>query len=289
MRLINTSNAASPNMNNLDFTSALKNYENASPNGPLTPEQRNNVLNMMASNSGAGTPMTNALLANANLGGQQDYLNQYATNQDQLAMLQKLQQEQDSRVQNLTNRLQPLSPHGSIPGLEGMNGNGLDNFNLNSADGTNSQNGDGFNIDNWLNSDFVDDGTSNTAAMNLGNQDLGNDFSFDDANNNYFGNVSADGGNLQATTGADDARGADMFNTSADDLFGNVDGGGANAAGQDDLLFPEGMQPTAGEQDSSEGGKVIGSVGTSSAGRSPNLEAVEDEEEGGRRKRQRRN
>ena len=290
MRLIHSSNAAAPNLN-FDFPSALKNYENASPHGPLTPEQRNNVLSLMASGSGASTPMSNTLLTNATA-APPDYMQQLTNSHDQLDLLQKLQQEQDSRVQTLAGRLQPLSPHGLIPGLEGFDPANsaqlADNFSLNADGGSPSQN-DNFDLGNWLNSDMVDDSGGGNA-----DDGFGDGFHFDDANNNYFGSVNVDGSNAQATSGADVPKQSEaLFNTSTNnnDLFGDydvdADNGGVNNDGG--LLFPEGLKPNAeaGDGDDSEGGKVIGSIGTSSAGRSPNLEAVEDEEEGGRRKRQR--
>ena len=279
MRLIHDSNAASPNMN-LDFNSALKNYENSSASGPLTPEQRNNVLSMMANTAGTTSPVSNALLANAS--AQPDLLQQYASNQEQLDLLHRLQQEQDSRVQTLTNKLQPLSPHGSIPGLEGFgdNGPGMDNFNLNSTDG-NSAPDDGFDINNWLN---TDDGTSNNAAL-----DLNNNFNFDDAGDNYFGDVTA-GSNVQVESGTETVPSGGMFDMSGqnvDDLFADEgDAAGGNER-QADLLSPAVADRKGSLGEGSDSGKVIGSVASSSAGRSPALEAVEDEEEGGRRKRQR--
>ncbi|KAL9082165.1 MAG: hypothetical protein Q9159_006650 [Coniocarpon cinnabarinum] len=287
MRLINNSNASSPNFN-VDFNSALKNYENASPSGPLTPEQRNKVLSLMANSS--GNPMSNAMLATA-ASGQPNYMEQYEKNQAQLDLLHKMQQEQDSRVQNLTNRLQPLSPHGSIPGLEGFGGatgQGIDHFNLNSAESGGTQNED-FNLNNWLNSDYVEDGVGNNATLNLGNQDLGGTYDFEHAPNNqadYFGDASGDN---QPTNTDDQGRG--MFDTTGqagEGLFGSINGNNDGAGSDGDALFEDTAVGGEGDDNHLESGRVIGSVGSSSAGRSPALEAVEDEEEGGRRKRQKR-
>jgi heat shock transcription factor, other eukaryote len=48
-------------------------------------------------------------------------LSQFAETQAQLELLQKMSEDTNSRVQHLQERLQPLSPSGSIPGIEHNN------------------------------------------------------------------------------------------------------------------------------------------------------------------------
>ena len=293
MQLINKSNAESPNNMNLDFSSALKDYENASPGGPLTQEQRNNVLNMMASNSGATTPMTQALQAASNPMAGKSYIDQFNSNQEQLEALTKLQQEQDDRVRNLHSRLTPFSPRGGVPGFQAIHGgnNDMPNFALDNGFSLDHNNISDPNFDDFLNYD----GTVNGGAGSMDLAGAGNtDFHFNDAADNYFGNVNFDGTNMPTVSGTEtDASqpqdSTDLFNTTAgNDMFNTsgLDGTGddaTNMAQNFDSLRPE----TAEGDDDGEGGKVIGSVGTSSAGRSPAIEDEDDMEAGGRRKKQR--
>jgi heat shock transcription factor len=101
-----------------DFPAALSNYQNQNGNVPLTTQERSNVLSMMAGNTAAST--TNNALTNPNPPEMQrlmDDLSQYQATQKQLEILQQMSDEQNSRVQSLQERLQPLSPSGQIPGL----------------------------------------------------------------------------------------------------------------------------------------------------------------------------
>ncbi|KAI9714727.1 MAG: stress-responsive transcription factor hsf1 [Bogoriella megaspora] len=120
----NASAAASPSNNqsysgtSFDFPAALSHYQSANGNAPLTSQERDNMLALMANgqseNDGA-TLSNNALTSPTP--PPMPSLDNFAASQQQLDMLQRLQQEQDAKVQNLADRLQPLSPSGSIPGL----------------------------------------------------------------------------------------------------------------------------------------------------------------------------
>jgi heat shock transcription factor len=101
-----------------DFPAALSNFQSQGGNVPLTAQERNNVLSMMAGDTSAST--TNNALTNPNPPEMQRLMNdlsQYQATQKQLEMLQQMSDEQNSRVQSLQERLQPLSPSGQIPGL----------------------------------------------------------------------------------------------------------------------------------------------------------------------------
>jgi heat shock transcription factor len=101
-----------------DFPAALSNYQTQNGNVPLTAQERNNVLSMMAGDTSAAT--TNNALTNPDPPEMQRLmrdLSQYQATQKQLEILQQMSDEQNSRVQSLQERLQPLSPSGQIPGL----------------------------------------------------------------------------------------------------------------------------------------------------------------------------
>ncbi|KAF2004406.1 hypothetical protein P154DRAFT_519274 [Amniculicola lignicola CBS 123094] len=124
MSVIQNANANQPTRQSpQDFSAALSNYETQGGNVPLTQQQRNDVLSLMANNTSAAAP--NSTIAhntnNALINPQpptMPSLDQFTATQAQLDLLQKMSEEQNSRVQTLQSRLQPLSPSGSIPGLD---------------------------------------------------------------------------------------------------------------------------------------------------------------------------
>ncbi|KAF2157931.1 hypothetical protein K461DRAFT_220538 [Myriangium duriaei CBS 260.36] len=119
MSLINAANANTPSGSSpqFDFSNALNHAQNANGQNPLTPQQRTNMLNLIANQQAAASqPGANNALISPHPPPMPD-LNQYARNQEQLEMLTRLQKEQDSKVQHLAGKLQPLSPSGTIPGL----------------------------------------------------------------------------------------------------------------------------------------------------------------------------
>jgi len=105
-----------------DLPAALNNYQTQHGHTPLTQQQRNDVLSLMANNTSAASPHstlannTNNALVNPQPPPMPN-LDQFVETQAQLDMLQKMSEQQNSRVQSLHNRLQPLSPSGQIPGL----------------------------------------------------------------------------------------------------------------------------------------------------------------------------
>lgn len=107
----------------LDLPAALNNYQTQDGNTPLTAQQRSDVLSLMANNTSAASPNsaiatnTNNALVNPQPPPMPD-LSQFAATQSQLDLLQHMSEQQNSRVQSLHERLQPLSPSGQIPGIE---------------------------------------------------------------------------------------------------------------------------------------------------------------------------
>ncbi|PSK56634.1 Heat shock factor protein [Elsinoe australis] len=121
MSLINAANASTPQNTSspaFDFSTALNHAQSANGSNPLTPQQRNNMLNLIANQQPSTSSQSGAnnALVTPTPPPMPD-LDQYAKHQEQLEMLARLQKEQDSKVQDLAGRIQPLSPNGSIPGL----------------------------------------------------------------------------------------------------------------------------------------------------------------------------
>jgi len=110
-----------------DFPATLSDFQNQGGNVPLTPQERTNMLSQMMSAAGnnPAATQTNNALTNPNPAEMETLINdlsQYQATQKQLEILQRMSDEQNSRVQSLQERLQPLSPSGQIPGLhEGGN------------------------------------------------------------------------------------------------------------------------------------------------------------------------
>lgn len=194
LNVINRSNAQQTTQPNYDLSAIQQYSQNANGNnGPLTPEQRNMMLSLMKSNSGSTTPA----LSTANQGPNPVdlNLNQFEDHQAQLELLANLQKQQDSKVQDLAGRLQPLSPHGSIPGLDvvstAQQQPQQDGFDLNEDQWDTGQfnpQSDGFNFDSYLNDDLfdgaaVDSGYDQNPEFGIDWNNVGQDgINFDDAN-----------------------------------------------------------------------------------------------------------
>ncbi|KAK1139454.1 Heat shock transcription factor [Aspergillus melleus] len=105
-----------------DFPNVLSSLENSGGNVPLTPNQRADMLRLMANESNTGNvnvpvPHNNALMTPTPPPMPHNYSNRLASTRAEIDNLVKMQAEQDRSVQNLTNMLQPLSPTGAIPGI----------------------------------------------------------------------------------------------------------------------------------------------------------------------------
>lgn len=137
-----SSNANTPSGPSFDLPAALSHYETAGGNAPLTPQQRTDMLNLI--NASATNGGSNNALA-APTPPPMPSLEQFTATQDQLDFLERLQKEQDQKIQQMSNRIEPLSPTGSIPGLS--------NGNYFNSDGTDANQVTDADFDTFLNSD----------------------------------------------------------------------------------------------------------------------------------------
>lgn len=198
MSLINsvnaTSQANSPSSTTapaVDMHSLVSKFNNTNP---LTQQQRDNAMLGMLRHSGVDSANNNNALTTPSQPVPFDF-SQLDSNNKKLEHLQQLQREQARSVQELTNRLQPLSPTGSIPGLAEYGGQ--DPFDLIGAPGDYDPNAF-LNLDEnaWDPSNAGDD-----------NEDF--DFGFD---------TSGGGGGANAGAGNWNFDGSDP--ASADNMFG---------------------------------------------------------------------
>ena len=206
LSFINSENANGSNFggNRMDFPEALSHLQTADGKSPLTTNQRNNVLQMIANGSAATTPSgsnNNNALTSPN--PPVPDIPHWNATKDELDFLEKTLREQDSKVANLSNMLQPLSPSGSIPGLTDSQGYG----------GTG--NSDPLDFDQIFNSgDYFND-TAGATDLNFdappGNFDTMDDFDFNDplghgTTNGFDSDTPGDqGGRIVETVGSSEA------------------------------------------------------------------------------------
>ena len=208
MSLINSTNANDNHFlnNRMDFPEALSHLQTAGGKSPLTPHQRNNVLQLIA-NGGAdvntnGTNADNALTSSAPLDARAPDMSHWNGIQDDLDYLEKSLKEQDNKVASLSSMLQPLSPSGSIPGLTdppGYGGPGTDPLDLDQI----------FNSGDYFN-DTVDDANLNFDNEHADYTGTG-DFNFHGYDGSGFANglsttgPSGEGGRIVETVDSSEA------------------------------------------------------------------------------------
>lgn len=100
----------------MTFPDLLTHYENANGNSPLTSEQRNNMLHLIAGTSAAES--NNTLVSSPPA---LPSLEQLGYTQAEIDELVRMQQEQEAKLGEVSALIQPLSPSGSIPGLNDGN------------------------------------------------------------------------------------------------------------------------------------------------------------------------
>lgn len=101
----------------MEFPEALSHLQNADGQTPLTPNQRDNMLQLMANEHTANSPNnTNNALTYPSASPIPNQADLNFTN-DQLNQIQQSLREQDERMANIQNTIAPLSPSGSIPGI----------------------------------------------------------------------------------------------------------------------------------------------------------------------------
>lgn len=184
-----------------DYAAALSNYQTQDGHVPLTQQQRNDVLTQIVNNTAAQN--TDNALTNPNppeVSRLLDDLAQYQATQQQLEMLQKLSDQQNSKIQNIHERILPLSPTGQIEGIGDQNS-------YFDANGLGEPGQYDLNMDNFVHDeDFFTDNNAPTdvathPAVN-GNHTVLPDFNFDAAA--PLDESAGDAFNFADINGADD-------------------------------------------------------------------------------------
>ena len=156
LSMINAHN--SDNLNSFDFPEALSHLQNA--NGQVTPDQHQNMLQLI---SNASPDSGNALASFS-----PNPANMPEFTQEQIDQISRSLEEQRQRMANLNAAIAPLSPSGSIPGVDDHS--------------YNPQNGSELDLDSIFNSnDYFNDGSS-AANFDFSNANAElPDFDFDTA------------------------------------------------------------------------------------------------------------
>lgn len=116
MNIINNTNAqvSRPGAKIMNFPDVLSHFENSNGNSPLTSQERNDMLHLIAGT--ASTPGSNNALVSPTPPPAPN-LEQIHYTQSELDELVRMQQEQEAKLSEVAGLIQPLSPSGSIPGL----------------------------------------------------------------------------------------------------------------------------------------------------------------------------
>lgn len=172
LSMINSANASTIPFSNvkarMNLPEAFSHLQTGEGQSPLTANERNDMLQLMA-NSGAATPTQNGNNNALSFPAPPEVpnLQQYSLTKDQLDFLGQSLKEQDQKVNELNQILAPLSPSGSIPGV------------------TDPQvfNGDMLELDQYFNSNdyYTETGQNNNLDFSA-NDDSLNDFLFDPLN-----------------------------------------------------------------------------------------------------------
>ncbi|KAF1850866.1 heat shock factor protein HSF8 [Cucurbitaria berberidis CBS 394.84] len=185
-----------------DYAAALSNYQTQDGNVPLTAQQRNDALSVIANNISAQN--TNNALTNPDPPEMSNLINdlvQYQATQQQLELLQKMSDQQNARVQRIQERIQPLSPSGQIPGMEDTSYFG------NTGIGEPGQYDLDFDALVQDQDYFPNNNNNNVTTQANGNNNVANglpDFNFDTPSAGFDG-TSADAFNFNPGVGEDDS------------------------------------------------------------------------------------
>lgn len=253
MSVINSANASNtsfPTAQRMDFPQALSHLQTADGQSPLTPNQRHDVLQLMANDSASTAQGNNNNALTFPSPPHVPDMAHYNLTKDQLEFIGNSLKDQEHKVKELNQILAPLSPSGSIPGVNDSQAFG----------GT-----DMLDLDQIFNSgDYFNDGLGGGSLGNdidFGNGDDLGDFNFDAPIGDGGGGIG-DGdegflnGYQQAMNG-----GSEIVDRNGNRGNGSADGGGAGSS----VETVNSSEATSPANTADEGGGV-GGAGLEEAG-----------------------
>ena len=190
MSMINSANAQNTDISQMQFPEALSHLQNT--NGQLTPDQRQNMLQLMSNQPGQHD--SNNALASYN---PSNNLQGIQWNEEQLEEISRQLQEQGERMASLNTQLAPLSPSGSIPGVTDQS--------------LNPNNAQDLDFDTFLNENeyFPDNGNDANFDFPVANDDAAlPDFDFNVTNpggNDAGNDKDEEAGSVQTVTNSSEA------------------------------------------------------------------------------------
>lgn len=173
MDLINNTNARTgPGDKGMEFPDMLSHFEHANGQAPLSAEERMNMLHLIANTTSPGS--NNALITPPPL--QPLNVDRFNSTQAEIEIINRNQQAQQSNITRIRNTLSPLSPSGTIPGLDdGTYFNGTESTDPNNAN---------LDLDQ-----FLDSGAYYTGSSPLGGSYNYNDFTDANFGGSQFGGL----------------------------------------------------------------------------------------------------
>lgn len=232
MSMINSANANTtsfPTAQRMDFPQALSHLQTADGKSPLTPNQRHDVLQLMANDSANTGQNNNVNALTFPSPPLVPDMAHYNLTKDQLEFLGNSLKEQEHKVKELNQFLAPLSPSGSIPGVNDPQAyGGTDTLDLDQI----------FNSGDYFNDGLGGSGVGAGAGLS-GNDideiDFGNGDDFGDFK--FEASTARDGGGGMGNQDGDflngyhDAVNGGSDNVNADgNVNGSIDGGRAGSA-----------------------------------------------------------
>ena len=153
LSVIQKQNAQNTKLNGtqMEFPEALSHLQNTDGQAPLTPSQRQNMLRLM-SDEQANTPANanyNNALTSYNPPDPAATLAHFSMNSEQLSQIQESLRQQEARMANIQANIAPLSPSGSIPGVNDQTYNGNPELDLDSIFNTGDYFNDGSDPNNF--------------------------------------------------------------------------------------------------------------------------------------------
>lgn len=192
MSMMNAHNTANFPNTTMDFTDALAHLQNSGAQTPMTPERRSDLLLQMGNDyQTSDNSNTNNSLAFPARSPPNTLLDpaHYDLTSNQFDQIDQLLRSQQNSINNIGNSLAPLSPSGSIPGLNDSEYLDFDHI---------------FNSDSYFN-----DGTANNGLdLNFDSSELP-DFNFDVNSSDTQAGAQAGGGEVDGlgVDGHDDGGG----------------------------------------------------------------------------------
>ncbi|KAI9807624.1 MAG: hypothetical protein M1825_005564 [Sarcosagium campestre] len=208
-----------------EWPDMLTNPDNFNGNSQLTPSQRDSMLQLIGQGQqGAGVQdASSALVSPPNVPGGVNDLSRLEHNRNQLEYLTQLQATQEAKVQKLADMVKPLSPNGSIPGLNDASLNNVYNepgaFNLDQIFNTGDYFGDAGDLGNFDLADGheLEDGQDFDFDFGMGEQGGLAPVTLEDGNNTFDDEITNQGGRVVSTVNSSTAASPEVDDAAADE------------------------------------------------------------------------